>query len=69
MDAAQPIPELGILPFPEELTEPTDPAEHERQLSEAEAEIEAGHFNTQEEVRSWLSELVGGHNVPPPCDR
>jgi hypothetical protein len=69
MDAPQPMPKSVILPFPKELTEPTDPDERERQLCEAEAEIEAGHFNTHEEVRKWLSELVAGRDIPPPCDR
>jgi hypothetical protein len=60
--------EAGNLPIPSDLVEPSNPAERERQLVEAEAEIEAGHFKTQEEVRTWLSELVAGRDVPRPCD-
>jgi predicted transcriptional regulator len=63
------MPELEIFPFPEELAEPTDPAEREHQLRGAEAEIETGRFNTHEAVRTWVAELVAERNIPRPCDQ
>ncbi len=58
-----------IPPLPPELMEPTDSVEWERQVSEAEAQIEAGFFTPHEEVMAWLLELAAGNNIPPPCDR
>lgn len=55
--------------LPPELAEPTDPAERERLLLEAEAEIEAGHATPNDDVLTWLRELAAGHHMPPPCDR
>ena len=55
--------------MPPELAEPTDPAERERLLVEAEAGIEAGNGTPGEEVAAWLLELAAGRYLPPPCDR
>ncbi len=54
---------------PRELMAPTDPAERERALVAAEAEIEAGCGTPHDEVRAWLMELAAGRSLPPPCDR
>ena len=56
------------LPVPAELMEPTDPAERERLLVEAEAEIEAGHGIPHAQVRAWLAELAAGRPAKAPCD-
>jgi hypothetical protein len=52
-----------------DLMEPADPAERERLLIEAEAEIEDGHGTSHDEVLAWLKELAAGHPLPPPCDQ
>ena len=62
---AQPNP--IIPPVPAELLEPLDPAERERALAEAEAEIEAGRGVPQERARAWLLELAAGRRTPPPA--
>ncbi len=54
---------------PAELMEPSDPAERERLLADAEADIAAGHFTPGDEVAAWLLELAAGRYSPPPCDR
>ena len=55
--------------MPSEFVEPTDPAERERLLVEAEAHIEAGRGTPGEEVAAWLLELAAGRVAPPPCAR
>jgi hypothetical protein len=55
--------------IPLDLLEPTDPAERERALVEAEAEIEAGQGTPHDQVRTWLRDLAAGKAAPPPCDR
>lgn len=52
-----------------QLTEPSDPAERERLLAEAEAEIEAGLGVPHSEAQTWLTELAAGRHAKVPCDR
>ncbi len=54
---------------PPDLMEPTAPAERERLLIEAEAEIEAGHGPSHADVMAWLRDMAAGRVSPPPCDR
>jgi hypothetical protein len=59
-------PNAGV---PPDLLEPSDPAERERALVAAEADIEAGNGTPHDEVRAWLLDLAAGRSLPPPCDR
>ena len=48
--------------------DPTDPAERNRLLNEAEASIRAGRGVPHEKVAAWLYELAAGRPAKAPCD-
>ena len=48
--------------------DPTDPAERNRLLNEAEASIRVGRGVPHEKVAAWLYELAAGLPAKAPCD-